>query len=59
MFEPGHCQWASSEKERQDNERFYRSFDQPSEPMKTCKKEGAKQGSQARVLVNSHVEPNQ
>jgi len=39
MFEPGNRQWASSEKERQDNERFYRSFDQPSEPMKACKKE--------------------
>jgi hypothetical protein len=26
VVEPGNCRWASTEKERQDNERFYRSF---------------------------------
>jgi hypothetical protein len=26
MFEPDNCRWARSEKERQDNERFYRAL---------------------------------
>ena len=26
MFELGNCRWARSEKERQDNERFYKSL---------------------------------